>query len=147
MRRQGIKATTAATILGAFLAFPHLLGHGVMPQNNISPQAESLTHERTVEAPTNMLRNNSDTNLGITQGTTSITTPEPNAPKPDSPTPNVEKKKSQGHQYGRSYLAPPKDHGLHDLGLHRGEDKGKGNAQAPGPHPEELEVRHKGDQS
>ena len=72
----------------------------------------------------------------------------PTTPPPTPPGGSDEdQSKSQGHIYGRSYMAPPKEHGFHDLGLHKGEDKGKAEAKGyQGDHPEDLGVRHREDQ-
>lgn len=146
IRRKGTKVAAAAAVLGAFLAIPFLLGHP-KHQEQPTPEAKTTRAEHTRDKSV-LVPGEGPQPFGTGPGATGVS-PEARGPetKPDVGGPpggggdEEEKSKSKGHLYGRSYLAPPKEHGLHDLGLHKGEGKGKGKVHK-GPHPEELEVRH-----
>lgn len=152
VRKHGTKIAAAGAVLGMFLAIPHLFGlptntHQPTPppqggqiaksipkpqpaQPQIGPLPSTHTTKPTTEAP----------NPSPQPGSNVATPAQPPTVQPPAQPPGQEDPaKSQGHQYGRSYLAPPKEHGYHDLGLHRGEVK---NPQVPnvGPHPTELDV-------
>jgi len=131
-----------AAALGALLAFPHLLGNPTHHEQK-RDQIE-LGAQQTISQPVN----NSLPNHFSQASNTPSGNPNGSSPTQVSSNPlDGNSSQSQGHQYGRSYMAPPKEHGFHDLGLHKGAENGQGNAQAPGPHPEELNVHHqdKGD--
>lgn len=140
IRKKGVKAAAAATVLGAFLAFPHLLGNPSVSEPRNELDARTLNIERGLEQGTKSPQANN--RIQNSAGTSSTSIEPGSNPAVDNP-----EHKSQGHIHGRSYLAPPKEHGFHDLGLHKAEDKGKGNAESPGPHPEDLGINHpdKGD--
>lgn len=138
IRKKSVKVAAAAAVLGAFLAIPFLIGH---PKNieNPPPTGANTTHTTTQPGRTSGKPLDSQKSPGSPK----VTHPTPPQPVIGAPLPEENKNgsKGRGHQYGRSFLAPPKEHGLHDLGLHKGEDKSKGKGHE-GPHPEELEVRH-----
>ena len=138
IRKKGVKAATAATVLGAFLAFPHLLGNPVTETNN-EPDLRTLNIEKQLEQPNRGLPHKDQRTI-----TTNPSLHNSLANNPTSHPTDIDndEKKSQGHIHGRSYMAPPKEHGYHDLGLHRGEDNGNGKAESPGPHPEDLGINH-----
>src|SRR3990167_3177668 len=50
IRRKGVKAATAATVLGAFLAFPHLLGNAPIETKH-EPDLRTLNIEKQIEKP------------------------------------------------------------------------------------------------
>src|SRR3989344_629327 len=160
VRQKSAKVAAAAAVLGAFLAIPFLIGH---PKHEQAPKPSQDTSSQPSHSPLQVERvegKSQQTGQGLGVGSGSVSglgqsgsgqnqTPGPNQGGLTNPPTNppggqpADGSKSQGHQYGRSYLAPPKEHGYHDLGLHKGEDKG--NAQAPGyqgNHPEDLGVRH-----
>ena len=148
IRKHSPKIAAAAAVLGAFLAIPHLIGQPTQttpsaPSSQASQDAEPLT------PPGN------DTPLAVSPPPSQATTGQPAASNnlgtpstPPTPPQGVKSKdsKSKGHIFGRSYLAPPKEHGFHDLGLHKGEAK---NPKVPeiGPHPSELDVNKGGKNS
>lgn len=137
IRKKGVKAATAATVLGAFLAFPHLLGNGALNETRPDSNLRTLSIEKQLEQSSARLNQGSHTiaanpTINNSSGASSV----------ESPAIADGREKSQGHIHGRSYLAPPKEHGFHDLGLHKGEDKGSGQAESPGPHPEDLGINH-----
>jgi len=122
IRKHTPKIAAAAAVLGAFLAIPYLIGH----PTQTTPREQSVqTGQAAKPVP------------GQESGS-----PPPLVGGPEAAGVQENQPKSHGHIYGRSYLAPPKEHGLHDLGLHKGAHIGKGRAQAPGPHPQDVEVRH-----
>ncbi len=155
VRKHGTKIAAVGAILGMFLAIPHLFGHPATtnqpspppdsdpitkeipkPDTN-PPQAEVPPVTTPIQAPS--LPNTQPPESGVgTPDQPHIVTP-PIQPPVIQPPRQEDPSKSQGHQYGRSHLAPPKEHGFHDLGLHKGEVK---NPQVPnvGPHPTELDV-------
>lgn len=155
VRKHGTKIAAAGAVLGMFLAIPHLFGH---PANtNLStPPPQGGQIAKSVPKPE--IKSPQAESPPLTPNTRQTTTPNPSPPQPrvgiETPTQppivqppiqpptHTDPSKSQGHQYGRSHLAPPKEHGLHDLGLHKGEIK---NPQVPsiGPHPTELDVNKK----
>ena len=150
IRKNSVKVGAAAAVLGAFLAIPFLLGHPNQDQQ--SPQGAVTSHSSPPPEGSNLnpdggvLPSNKGQGGGGpisngpgTQGGQDLGSP----PGTGGGGYEGTMSKSQGHKYGRSYLAPPKEHGLHDLGLHKGEDKGKGIGKGhEGPHPEELEIKH-----
>lgn len=157
IRRRGVKVAAAAAILGAFLSIPFLIGHP-RHQDQPTPKPEAAKSaplpDRSVLVPEEGLQPHG-VGPSVAQGSSKAKgSPEsrsdvgvPPGDGKDKEEENPESK-SQGHKYGRSYLAPPKAHGFHDLGLHKGEGSGKGTGRGhEGPHPEELDVRHqdKGD--
>ena len=132
------------------MAIPHLIGHPSVTtpkpgaggarevtrpvsdqSGRITPTAASVKVGTTVEQPS----------AGVGAPSQPVSTPSGPVDQPDQ-----SKKGHQGHIHGRSYLAPPKEHGLHDLGLHKGQLK---NPQVPeiGPHPTELDVHTKGEKT
>ena len=138
IRRKGVKAATAATVLGAFLAFPHLLGNPPLETKH-EPNLKTLSIEKQIEKPDGGLSHKNQqtptSNTNIHNNLAGHSPSQVNGRDSDD-------KKSQGHIHGRSYMAPPKEHGFHDLGLHRGEDNDHGKAKSPGPHPEDLGINH-----
>lgn len=138
LRRKGVKAATAATVLGAFLAFPHLLGNAPTETKH-EPNLKTLSIEKQIEKPDGALSHkNQQTSTSNTNMHHNLAANSPSQVNDRA----GDDKKSQGHIHGRSYLAPPKEHGFHDLGLHRGEDQDNGKAESPGPHPEDLGINH-----
>ena len=141
IRKHTPKIAAAAAVLGAFLAIPYLIGH----PTQITPR-EQPAQTGQVAKPAPGQESGSPAPLVGGPEAAGVQVNQPNdVPVSQTPTPpsaQDDQSKSHGHIYGRSYLAPPKEHGLHDLGLHKGEDIGKGRAQAPGPHPQDIEVRH-----
>lgn len=144
IRKHTPKIAAAAAVLGAFLAIPYLIGHPTQTTPGAQPSQASQAAEPSAPPES---------------GTSSVVSPPPNQSSTDnSVTPSVpgpstspqsvnpDDSKSRGHIFGRSHLAPPKEHGLHDLGLHRGESK---NPKVPevGPHPSELDVSKGGKNS
>ena len=141
IRRHTPKIAAAAAVLGAFLAIPYLIGH---PTQTTPREQTAQTGQPAKPVPGR--ESGSPPTLGGGTEAAGVQVNQPNdAPVSQTPTPppaQDDQSKSHGHTYGRSYLAPPKEHGLHDLGLHKGAHIGKGRAQAPGPHPQDVEVRH-----
>ena len=141
IRKHTPKIAAAAAVLGAFLAIPYLIGHPTQTTPREQPaqtgQVAKPALGQESESPAPLVGGPEAAGVQVNQPN--------NVPVSQTPTPpsaQDDQSKSHGHIYGRSYLAPPKEHGLHDLGLHKGEDIGKGRAQAPGPHPQDIEVRH-----
>ncbi len=152
VRKHGTKIAAAGAVLGMFLAIPHLFG---LPTNTHQPTpppqggqiAKSIPKPQPAPPQIGPLPSTPTTkpteapNTPSPQPGSNVGTPAqpPTVQPPAQPPGQEDPAKSQGHQYGRSYLAPPKEHGYHDLGLHRGEVK---NPQVPnvGPHPTELDV-------
>jgi len=142
VRKHGVKIAAVGAILGMFLAIPHLFGH---PANTNQPthppqggQVAKTVQEPQPTPPQVQVPPKPETpqtNLSRTQPPGS----DSNVGTPNQPPTQADASKSQGHQFGRSSMAPPKEHGFHDLGLHKGETK---NPQVPniGPHPTELDV-------
>ncbi|MEX0616186.1 MAG: hypothetical protein WD231_00060 [Candidatus Woykebacteria bacterium] len=148
IRRRGVRVATAAAVLGAFLSIPFLIGH---------PKYEQLPNQAQEQSHTAKIPDRQD--LGVASSSqipgrqaahaSTSTTHHKQQNENVDPSPHLsgsgsdnEVSKFHGHMYGRSYMAPPKEHGYHDLGLHRGEDRSQGKAESPGPHPEELGVNH-----
>jgi len=136
IRKQGVRVATAAAVLGAFLAIPWLLGHP--HHTKIEPDStgerEITRHISDQEAASSaQILEKTSGQIGTSWATQA----------PSQPGDQDDQSKSKGHTYGRSYLAPPKEHGLHDLGLHKGEEK---NPQVPevGTHPSDLDIHNKG---
>lgn len=140
IRNKGVKATATATVLGAFLAFPHLLGHGALNEKTHNPNVQPLNTEKQVNSQNNLANHLSKLPTNVSSNLIDSNNKEANSTNPAIS--DKDKHKSQGHIHGRSYLAPPKEHGFHDLGLHKGEDKGRAKSESPGPHPEDLEINH-----
>lgn len=154
VRRNSVKVGAAATVLGAFLAIPFLLG---FPKHHERPSAQTKTTGNQRQLQHSVLSpygepqsggGGSSPAEGLRRGTgpfskeSDVYVGPPLTNGEEQGETKVESK-SQGHKYGRSYLAPPKEHGLHNLGFHKGEVKGEGKGKGhAGPHPEELEVRH-----
>lgn len=143
VRKHGTKIAAAGAVLGMFLAIPHLFG---LPTNTHQPTPPPQGDQIAKSIPKPQPAPPQIGPLPSTPTTKPTETPNTPSPQPGSsigtpaqPPGQEDPAKSQGHQYGRSYLAPPKEHGYHDLGLHRGEVK---NPQVPnvGPHPTELDV-------
>jgi len=141
IRKHTPKIAAAAAVLGAFLAIPYLVGH----PTQTTPNAQTSQAGQAAEPST-----------PPESSTSSVVSPAPNQPSTEnSGTPSVpststppqsadtEDSKSKGHIFGRSHLAPPKEHGFHDLGLHKGESK---NPKVPeiGPHPSDLDINKGG---
>jgi hypothetical protein len=153
VRRNSVKVGAATAVLGAFLAVPFLLG---FPKHHEQPPAQTKTTGDHTQPGHSVLGpygepqtggGGSGTTEGLPKGRGSVSKDGGGgvgAPSSGGGEGGTQaESKSQGHKYGRSYLAPPKRHGLHNLGLHRGEDEGKGKGKGhEGPYPEELEVRH-----
>ena len=147
IRKQGVRIATAAAVLGAFLAIPHLIGHPSVTTPRPQPNGGKEVTRPVADQSGRITPTAISTQAGtpVEQSSVGTGTPsQPEAPPSDS-TDQPDQPSSKGHQghiHGRSYLAPPKEHGLHDLGLHRGQLK---NPQVPeiGPHPSELTVNKK----
>lgn len=150
VRKHGSKIAAAAAVLGVFLAIPQLFGH---PTNTSQvPQPTKAGEISKLVPPATQALEAATSQPAASQGPTSpnqpSTPPTGSSGVPLTQTPPVQppkqddQSKSQGHTYGRSYMAPPKEHGYHDLGLHKGATK---NPQVPdvGSHPSELDVNKK----
>jgi len=143
IRKHGVRVAAAAAVLGAFLAIPYLIGHPIVTP----PKQPSVTGGAAGQLVPNQpptFHGSAQENVGQqAPGTGGVSPPStPEQPPGDQPkTPG-----HQGHTHGRSYLAPPKEHGFHDLGLHKGAAK---NPQVPkvGPHPSDLDVNKGGGSS
>lgn len=143
VRKHGTKIAAAGAVLGMFLAIPHLFGLPTNTNQSTPPPqggqvAKSVPKPETTPPQVGSPPPTPDTQ----QPETPNISPQPpgsSVGTPTQPPGQEEPSKSQGHQYGRSYMAPPKEHGFHDLGQHRGEVT---NPQVPnvGPHPTELDV-------
>ena len=150
VRKHGTKIAAVGAILGMFLAIPHLFGH---PTNTNQPTPPPEGGQITKEVPK---PDNNPPQMEVPQIAPAVqATNQPSAQPPEvgvgapnqppatvppaQPPGQEDPSKSQGHQYGRSDMAPPKEHGFHDLGMHKGEQK---NPQVPtvGPHPTELDI-------
>ena len=160
VRKHGTKIAAAGAILGMFLAIPHLFGYPAntnqstpppqssqiaksVPKPEIKPpQTESPPISSNIQPNTTPNPSPPGSGIGIGTPTQPPIVQPPTQPPIVQPPTQTDPSKSQGHQYGRSHLAPPKEQGLHDLGLHKGEIK---NPQVPsiGPHPTELDVNKK----
>ncbi len=154
VRKNSVKVGAAAAVLGAFLAVPFLLGY---PKHHEQPPAQTKTTADSKQLGHSVLGPYEEPQLeggssGAVEGSSKGKGPfsKEGGVGVGSPPAGGEgedgtkaEPKSQGHKYGRSYLAPPKRHGLHDLGLHKGEDEGEGKGKGhEEPHLDELEVRH-----
>ena len=151
IRKNSVKIGAAAAVLGAFLAIPFLLGHpnqdqqppqGVENSHTSPPQDASVLNPEGRSQPSG-IRISPSAQIDSQGAQGSSGQKDGSGSFPGGVGDGSLESKSQGHKYGRSYLAPPKEHGLHDLGLHKGEDKGKGAGKGhEGAHPEDLEINH-----
>lgn len=152
VRKHGTKIAAAGAILGMFLAIPHLFGQPTnINQPTPPPQGDQIAKsvpkpeitppQGNPPPPTTDIQPTTTPNPTSQQPEIGIGTPTqpPIVPSPLQSPAQTDASKSQGHQYGRSSLAPPKEHGFHDLGLHTGEEK---NDQVPsvGTHPTETDI-------
>ncbi len=147
IRKNGVKVAAAAAVLGAFLAIPFLLGH---PSSTVPKPASG--HNLTNDSSTHVgnappIPTGEEEKSLVATTTNAVTnaapseTPEKepsNQPPEESPTHS----KSRRHIFGRSYLAPPKGYGFHDLGLHKGSLKHH-QTHRVGSHPAELDIHKK----
>jgi len=149
IRKNSVKVGAAAAVLGAFLAIPFLLGHPNQDQQ--STQGVETSHSSPPPEGSNLNpdggvfpANEGQGGGGSTSNSSGVQGGKDSGFQPITGGDGEgEISKSQGHKYGRSYLAPPKEHALHDLGLHKGENKGIGIGKGhEGPHPENLEINH-----
>lgn len=138
IRHHGAKVATSATILGALLAFPRLVHaptqHPTFPnpdshQTNVLDQTDK---QRRVTPPIQPSHQAASLASNVIQN--SITTPT----KPNDNDEDGSGEDGREHQHGRRELAPPKEHGLHDLGYHEGAERNPDKVSAPGAHPEET---------
>jgi|SRR3989344_68289 len=143
IRKHTPKIAAATAVLGAFLAIPYLIGHPI--QTTPSPQPPRAG--QTADPSPSPGSNSSPEEYGQPD-VSANQKPPPSVGTNSTPTPpdQTDESKSRGHIFGRSYLAPPKEHGFHDLGLHKGEAK---NPKVPevGLHPSDLEVTKGGKNS
>lgn len=145
IRRHTPKIIAAAAVLGAFLAIPHLIGHPSITTPGAKPVDKGGVTQPVPGGALPAVPATSQEGPAVGQpGPGGSGAPPTQPPSPPSGEPKEPGKEgSRGHMFGRSYLTPPKAHGLHNIGLHKGEDKGKGEGKGhEGAHPEELEVRH-----
>jgi hypothetical protein len=144
VRKHGPKIAAGAAVLGAFLAIPHLFGHPVDTNKTPQPTERGQVTKPVPQPALQPSAEPTNTSAQTSGGGQSTTPPGSGVGTPtQTPPGETDQSKSQGHIYGRSYMAPPKEHGYHDLGLHKGAAK---NPQVPdvGPHPSELEVNKQG---
>lgn len=145
IRHHGAKVATTATILGALLAFPHLIHaptqHPTNPnQGTFQTKVLSDSNTKPINnvSPSSNTHNQAPNQVASTADTTIQNSLTPPAKHNDNDEDDSNEHGHQGHQRGRSELAPPKEHGLHDLGYHEGEERNPDKVSAPGPHPEET---------
>ena len=146
VRQAAPRVLVASALLGAFLAYPHLFGKPYTVEEGKVDTAAHVTVAKKPAAKEPSAKNlNADVEAkgeGGQSGSNSGSSPfvtENNGSIAEEKKPEVSEEKSQGHIYGRSAMAPPKEHGLHDLGLHKGEDNNPDNPEK-GEHPEELNL-------
>ena len=120
IRKRAATVVAAAAIAGLLLARPHAVGAPVTDkQQEEHTQIAGLSQTgKPVENVTSS-KPSSVTNL-------QTPVPEPPVVSEDQK-PKIDKRQDEthghkGHTRGRSDLAPPKEHGLHDLGLHKGDE-------------------------
>lgn len=152
IRRHGAKVATTATILGALLAFPHLI-HA--PTQHLLPVNQGTFQTKVLSDTSNSPVNNSTGQDGHHFQTSSQPASVTNAPPQnaiattDKPEDNDNHETSNhdrdDHEHGRSEMAPPKEHGLHDLGYHEGAERNPDKVSSPGAHPEEAIEHGKGE--
>lgn len=152
IRQAAPKVLVASALLGAFLAYPHLFGK---PYTSEEGKIETAAHVTVAKKPVakestaksqeaNGAKKDEGQANGSSAGQVSSgteNTGKENNESEEGQDEEINEEKSQGHIYGRSAMAPPKDHGLHDLGLHKGEENNPDNPEK-GEHPEELDVVH-----
>lgn len=148
VRHKGAKTAATAAVLGAFLALPHLVGAPTQQQLKPDFPTQTLAAEKHTEAVAAPKINHPTHNLVTSHVSPTNTESQSNQDyfkpthKPSGDENEDTAHHSQGHIHGRSFLAPPREHELHDLGLHKGEDNDQGKAQSPGAHPSDLGANH-----
>lgn len=110
LRKRAATVVAAAAVAGLLLARPHGLGDPTQDQK------QQVAHTQTASASETTKESSGKKEIKlVSQNQNSDST---TSDKDDS---HGKKKGHRGHTRGRSYLAPPKEHGLHDLGLHKGD--------------------------
>ncbi len=126
VRKRAASVVAATAIAGLLLVRPHAVG---APISDLKQEQEHTQTVSSQEKPSSVQTTSARKSLSakVVKNIKSDSDFSTDSNKPER------NKGHRGHTRGRSYLAPPKEHGLHDLGLHKG-DK---NA----PHP----IKSKGD--
>jgi len=118
VRRRAASVVAAAAIAGLLLARPHHVGAPQLDRQQAQEHTQLAANSSEKGSAANKLSHSKAVSLKKPASSGSSSTTSETNEKPSKK--NVGKG-HKGHIRGRSYLAPPKEHGLHDLGLHKGD--------------------------
>jgi hypothetical protein len=114
VRKRAATVVAAAAVAGLLLVRPHGVGAPVQDQQQTSHSQVASTMDDTED------RGGAKTHSATNKSASSSIDQNSDSGK-DNDSKKDKGKGHRGHTRGRSNLAPPKRHGLHDLGLHKGD--------------------------